>query len=510
MSEQSHIPRGAPPDNYDGPRRSLVLSGGGMRLSYQAGAIRALFDHGLCFHHMDGTSGGSLNLSMLLAGLDPEECCDQWRTQDPRDFAGFMSLSDYLDAGNLTAISSADGITEKVLPHLGVNAEKIRNAVGVQGTYNILNYDRKVTEVIEHQTIETDLIVAGMSLPGVMPPVVKDGTTYLDAGFMQDANPLEALRRGAEEIWLIWAMGNSRTYHGGALRIYVQMLEMSANGALNIQFERINELNHRIANGDSPYGQTRPVVLHVIRPEFPLPLDPDLLFNRIDHTSLIDMGYSDARSYLENLDPLGVTPSPSITQMKKPKLGVSFREAMSGNINFAASDPRSGEIYMALHATVNIKDIAGFQRDPKPETMFTGHVDYGTGRNIPGYNGVFTVSSDFDDPEMKTICYQLNFDLDGECHCLVGRKKIKDDPGFDFLSDICTLHTTVYAGVDVESPIVCVGILKLSMGQLIDMFRAFTTTSNFDLEDGVEVLDIFGRFLVGSLWDSYRHYALND
>ncbi len=52
-----------------GIQRALILPGGGLRLSYAAGVMDELFKHGLTFSHMDGTSGGSLNLAMLLSGL---------------------------------------------------------------------------------------------------------------------------------------------------------------------------------------------------------------------------------------------------------------------------------------------------------------------------------------------------------------------------------------------------------------------------------------------------------
>ena len=48
----------------ESPRRSLILAGGGMRVAYQAGVIRALGEAGLVFAHGDGTSGGILGHRM--------------------------------------------------------------------------------------------------------------------------------------------------------------------------------------------------------------------------------------------------------------------------------------------------------------------------------------------------------------------------------------------------------------------------------------------------------------
>ena len=107
-------------------------------------------------------------------------------------------------------------------------------------------------------------------------------------------------------MWLIWCLGNTGEYRGGALRVYVQMLEISANAALNKEFVQIKEINARILNGESVYGHTRPIKLHLIIPEYPLPLDPDLYVGRVDSATLIDMGYADAKKYLKIMSEAGV------------------------------------------------------------------------------------------------------------------------------------------------------------------------------------------------------------
>ncbi|MCY3681657.1 MAG: patatin-like phospholipase family protein [Gemmatimonadetes bacterium] len=511
-----HTPCGAPSANYRGPKRSLVLSGGGVRLSYQAGVIRALIEHGLVFHHLDGTSGGSLNLSMLLSGLSLEEMCQRWRTQNPKHFMGFLSIKDYLDPANLTAAGSADGVLDKVFPHLGIDAECIRRAAGLVGTYNVLNYNDKRVAVIEHTDIETDLIVAGMSLPGVMPPVVKNGITYLDTGFMQDANPLEAVRRGAEEIWLVWGMGNTPTYRGGGLRLYVQMLEMSANGALNVQMERIAELNRRIANGDSPYGQTRPVTLHVIRPDYPLPLDSDLFLGHIDHATLIHMGYADARCYLATMKPEGIPPSYKATQMQEAEPGVRFRESMSGGFSLGADDPKKGaergkanNTEFTIQATIDIKDVEAFVRDPEHTGTLIGSVNFTPlGGDCPVYNGAFNLFFSADDPDTKLIIYELTFDHDGKAYRFSGNKEVRDDPGFDLLSDITTLYATLHEGPDKSGPIIGAGVLKLNFGQLAGIVKTITATNASGVKEKARVLRRFGTFFLGELWEKYARFAV--
>jgi hypothetical protein len=127
----THAPFFTPAPGYAGPKRSLILAGGGMRVAYQAGVLQALAEAGLCFHHADGTSGGTMNLAMLFSGLSPPEMIDRWRSLDPKDFAGFMPLADYLRGPNLPAMGSADGVVNKVFPHLGIDVARINDAAGI-------------------------------------------------------------------------------------------------------------------------------------------------------------------------------------------------------------------------------------------------------------------------------------------------------------------------------------------------------------------------------------------
>ena len=135
------------------------------------------------------------------------------------------------------------------------------------GTFNVCNYTRKTNVAIPHERVDVDYLVAGTSLPLFLPPVRKGDELYVDSVWIQDANLMEAVRRGADELWLVWCIGNTGEYRTGAFNQYVHMIELSANGALFAEFERIREINERIARGDAPYGQRQPIRLHVIKPE---------------------------------------------------------------------------------------------------------------------------------------------------------------------------------------------------------------------------------------------------
>lgn len=320
----SHVPHGASPQDYDGPQRSLVLAGGGLRLSYQSGAVRALLDHGLSFAHIDGTSGGSINLAQLLSGLSPEEACKRWRTLNTWHTLALMPVNRMVRGAMSTAMGGTSGMRDKVFPHLGIDVQSIRNATGVDATFNVLDYRRKVVRLLPHTEITEDFLIAGMSLPGVFEPVEVDGSLYLDTAFVQDANLMAAVERGADEIWLIWGLGNTPTYRGGPLRLYVQMLEMSANGALNVELDRIRRINET---------RETPIEVHVIVPSHPLPLDPALYTGTIDHATLIDQGYADAMSYLASRTSMpGTPPGPETLMMTESGPDLTYRERLSGEL----------------------------------------------------------------------------------------------------------------------------------------------------------------------------------
>jgi predicted acylesterase/phospholipase RssA len=322
---------------YTGPRRSLILAGGGMRVAYQAGVLRALSELGFKFAHGDGTSGGTMNLAMLLSGLSPSEMCDRWRTLNVLHFGAPMPIEQYLHAWDMTGMTSSSGIRKDVFPHLGIDVPAINRSTGISGTFNVCNFSSKVAEVFTAQQITLDLLVAGISLPILMPAVKVHGDWYTDAVWIKDANLMGAVDMGSEELWLVWCIGNTREYLPGAFNQYVHMIEMAGNGRVFEEFRQIEEVNQRIAAGERPYSLTKPVKVHVIKPRYPVPLDPDFFLGKITAATLIDMGYSDAYRYIETeMKPEGIPLTPQATQMKVPGVGITFSRTMKGTFTLEA------------------------------------------------------------------------------------------------------------------------------------------------------------------------------
>ena len=150
-----------------GAARALVLAGGGMRVAYQAGAVRALLEAGLRFAHADGASGGTINLAALMSGVDGDELCRRWRALPVRKFASLQPVAEYLHATRMSAFGDADGMIKHIYPGLGVDLDRIRAATGIQASFNVCRFDDKTLVPLPHTELDMPRLVAAASLPAL-------------------------------------------------------------------------------------------------------------------------------------------------------------------------------------------------------------------------------------------------------------------------------------------------------------------------------------------------------
>jgi predicted acylesterase/phospholipase RssA len=498
------------------PKRSLILAGGGMRVAYQAGVLKALAEAGIEFSHVDGASGGTINLAMMLSGLSPDEMIARWESLDVHKFVSVMPFAKYVSPQGLEAMGDARGLVNDVFPHLGIDIAKIRACAQPIGTFNVCNFTRKTGEVIPNANMTMDYMVAGVSLPIFMPAVPINGSLYLDAVWIRDANPLEAVRRGAEELWIVWCIGNTGEYHDGVFRQYVHMIEIAANGALFKDFDHINEINARIAAGETVYGHTSPIRLHLIRPEYPLPLDPDFFLGNIDAATLVGRGYADAQKYLKTRTDAGLPFSPEVTHMANETPGFTFREKMSGGFALGETDPETGAKVghsagnvFTMHGTIQIDDLALFMSDPTHAGSITGSIDFEPlGLNLPSTSGVFNLFSPTSHPTMKYMVYELGFNAsNGQPYYMAGEKKVQQAPITDMWKATTTLYTQLHQGTDKSGPVIGAGVLTLGVTDLLAMIPTMHATNTTSPGQAAETVAKFGKFFLGEIWETYVEKA---
>src|SRR5690606_5567241 len=112
-----------------------------------------------------------------------------------------------------------------VFPHLGIDVNAIRNNQK-NATFNVCNFSDKTVMAITNKAVTEDHLIAGVSLPIFMPALQIGEDWYTDAVWIKDANLLEGVRQQSQELWLVWAIGNSKAYLPGAFNQYVHMIEM--------------------------------------------------------------------------------------------------------------------------------------------------------------------------------------------------------------------------------------------------------------------------------------------
>ncbi len=490
-------------------KRSVIFPGGGMRVAYQAGVFRALSEAGLEFFHGDGSSGGIMNLAMHLSGLSAPEMCERWQTLNVHDFASLEKFDELVLGPESIALSSSDGVRNKVYPHLGIDAAKIRACTATAGSFNVCDFANKTLVTVPHTEVTLDHLVAGISLPIFMPPVMIGGQAYTDSVWIKDANLIEAVRRGAEEIWVIWAVGNTAEYAHGWFRQYVHMIEMAANGSLIADLAAIAGVNGEIAAGRSPYGQTGPIRVHLVHPEFPLPLDPDYFLGRIDGPTLVAMGYADGCRYLANQPADGIALTSDATRMQEPGEGLTFREKMSGSFFYGATDPQApppagaAARPIVLHATIQIDDAESFLTDPEHPGRLVGSVESPEWGNAPIVAGEFNLFVPDPGTTWRLMVYTARFNVNGQMRYFAGRKIAGRSSVLGVWHETTTLYTTLHDGSDDSAPIIGAGVLSLGVSDLVAMLETMHATW---ASHPIAVLERFGKVFLGGLWESYFHH----
>jgi cholesterol oxidase len=159
-----------------------------------------------------------------------------------------------------------------------------------------------------------------------------------------------------------------------------------------------------------------------------------------------------------------------------------------------------------MHATVTIDDLDRFVADSTHLGRLSGRISYPLfGDDIVADTGVFNLFSPASEPGLKYMVYELGFTLDGQPHYLAGKKRVRDEPGFDLWKDTTTLFTRLHQGPDASGTVIGAGILTLGAADLASLVSTMRVLG--ELHEAPGALAQFGRFFLGELWDSYARLA---
>ncbi len=220
--------------------RAFVLSGGGSLGAVQVGMLQALHVHGIEPDLLVGASAGALNAA--------------WVAQRPGELTRLAELWKGLRRPDvfpisLQAVRGGLGLSD----HL-VNPSRLSRLV----RRNLLG-DRIEETAVPLHVVATDLLtglevvlsagdlptalMASAAVPGIFPPISRDGTWLIDGGVADNTPVTVAIRLGAKEIWVLPA-GYACTLArppGSALGVALHALTLLINGRLRndvLQYER--------------------------------------------------------------------------------------------------------------------------------------------------------------------------------------------------------------------------------------------------------------------------------
>jgi len=504
-------------------KRSLMLAGGGMKVAFQAGVLQVWLDEAnITFDHADGVSGGTFNLAMYCQGMSGRQIADNWRTIPVSLFDDF-NWEQYSKLFFAESILTFERFRKHVFPGWGLDWHKIR-ASQRQATFNVYNFSKQELEVLTPDQMTEDYLVACASIPMWFPPVIIDGNTYLDAVFMTDANIEEAIKRGADEIWVIWTVSQRNEWNAGFIANYFQIIETCANGQLNRMKQRIERNNVVIANGQTgEFG--RHIDLKILQQEVPLHYLINLSTDRIKEA--VNQGVEKAREWcvLQGLS-LRTTVSPAqhdattLSFTEEMKGYVSLRSTAYDDTDFALGFKEGSQQgnYLMFHLTISIDGVSRFVTDPDHDTQgVVGYIEcaaLGGDARMPVEKGAFNLFVDEGDPTTKKMLYRLFFyDQDGQPLTLSGFKAVKESPGIDLWTATNILYTRILRGHvgsedEASAEIVAFGIISNHFLDFLKQLTTMRTTGPTPTERASALVE-FGTFFLGKLWDVYGQHILS-
>jgi len=274
---------------------ALILSGGGAKGAWEAGAAAALIERGLPVRLVAGSSAGALNAAMLVDGrLDRLQAL--WRSvSSERVYAlrpsvifagllpGWVTLLALDAAGSLLDPAPLRELIADTLDFERIRASPRRLLVITT------DLARRTARVFDNATVSVEALMAAAAVPGAFPPVRVDGTLLVDGGLTGRAPVLEALATQTPIGRALVLLSYAADEPGPAPTRLRRALEAAFETAMVHQIRRDAEL----ARFKHPA-----VDVQILTPGAPLHLRP-LDFDPAGMAAALESGRADALRCLE-------------------------------------------------------------------------------------------------------------------------------------------------------------------------------------------------------------------
>ena len=183
---------------------AFVLSGGGSLGAVQVGMLQALGERGVVPDLLVGTSAGAINAAFVGGhGMSAEalrELAGLWRSLRRRDVFALRPLRGVLAAAGVRpSLFTAEPLRRLVRANLGY-----RDLLDAQVELHLVTTDLlSGQEVLLSSGDAASAVVASAAIPGVFPPVCRQGRVLVDGGIAEHTAIRHAIDRGADEVYLL-------------------------------------------------------------------------------------------------------------------------------------------------------------------------------------------------------------------------------------------------------------------------------------------------------------------
>jgi NTE family protein len=282
----------------DSQMTAFVLSGGASLGAVQAGMLQALYERDVAPDLIVGSSVGAVSGAFIASRPaipeTAEELADVWRglsrgnvfPLDPlTGFLGFFGARDHL---------VSDGALRKlVAEHL-----ELRTLEDSPIPFHVV-----VTELLSGRELRlssgdaASAVMASAAIPGVFPPVERDGTLLIDGGVSNNAPIAHAIELGAERVYVLptGVACDLREAPRGAVNMMLHAMSLLVMRRMLVEIEELRDRAELI----------------VLPPPCPLMITP-IDFSHGDE--LIRRGYEDSSEYLDAVA-RGEAPVPLLMKM---------------------------------------------------------------------------------------------------------------------------------------------------------------------------------------------------
>jgi len=313
-------------------KRALVLSGGGAKGAFSAGALKYLMvEQGLTFDLVVGTSTGALIAPMVVMGDMAnllnfyENVEDQDILTDRPDLLAFL-LSDALNDSK-----PLEGLINRFFGD-EIHYQKLINSSAEMFVTVVNMQTGKIEYGNQHQDKKPDLlkkILASASVPVMMPPVKIGEYQYVDGGVKEIAPFSKVIDEGATHIVAIILSPEAEhlepkrkefkssmdilkrslellteeivdsdvkiaTIYSEGIR-YLDLIKMNAKEKLGLTDSQIRKLFSGYKN---PYEGKKIVGITLIRPDEEL-MPESLSFDPEKMREMVDIGYKKAKTVVD-------------------------------------------------------------------------------------------------------------------------------------------------------------------------------------------------------------------